>query len=31
MPLFAVYAALFAFAAFLTWMGIRGFKIRVLT
>jgi ABC-2 type transport system permease protein len=31
MPLLAVYAALIGFAAFLTWMGIRGFKIRVLT
>jgi ABC-2 type transport system permease protein len=31
MPLLAVYGALTVFAAFLTWMGIRGFKIRVLT
>ena len=31
MPLVAIYGALLGFAAFLTWTGIRGFKIRVLT
>ena len=30
MPLVAIYGALLAFAAFLTWTGIRGFKMRVL-
>jgi ABC-2 type transport system permease protein len=31
MPLLAIYGALIGFAALLTWAGIRGFKIRVLT